>query len=67
MCILDVLGKNYKTGGICKVKEIKKIKKKALKVVERIIRNEIEKNIWDDFPVCSGIFHQPKRPKRKKD
>lgn len=67
MCILDVLGKNYKTGGIRKVKENKKIKKMALKIVERIVRNEVEKDGWGDPPICSGIIHQPKRPKRKED
>lgn len=42
-----------------------KIKKMALKVVERIVRNEVEKDKWGDPPVCWGITHQPKRPKRK--
>ncbi len=27
MCILDVFGKNYKTGGICKMKKTEKSKK----------------------------------------
>jgi hypothetical protein len=49
------------------VKENKKIKKMALKMVERIVRNEVEKDGWGDPPVCSGIIHQPKRPKRKED
>ena len=43
MCIIDVFGKNYKTGGKCKMKENKKIKKTILKAVERIARNEVEK------------------------
>ena len=63
MCFLDVFGKNYKTGGICKMK---KIKKAALKVVERIVRNEAEKvKGGDGGPYCIGVTHQPKRPKRK--
>lgn len=67
MCILDVFGKNYKTGGMCKMKKSEKIKKTALKVVERIVRNEVEKDKWGDPPICFGITHQPKRPKRKED
>lgn len=68
MCNLYVSGKNYKTGGMCKVKENKKIKKEALKVVERILRNEVKKDQWGgNPPICSGILHQPKRPKREED
>lgn len=67
MCILDVFSKNYKTGGMCKMKENKKIKKMALKVVEKIVRNEVEKDKYGDPPICFGIIHQPKRPKRKED
>lgn len=67
MCILDVSGKNNKTGGMCEMKKNKKIKKMALKVVERIVRNEVEKDKWGDPPICWGITHQPKRPKRKED
>ena len=40
---------------------MKKINKKVLKVVERVIRNEI-KRASGDPPFCLGIFHQPKRP-----
>ena len=36
---------------------MKKINKKVLKVVERVIRNEIKRASGD-----LGIFHQPKRP-----
>lgn len=67
MCILDVFGKNYKTGGMCKVKKNETIRKKALKVVEKIVRNEVEKDKYGDPPICFGIIHQPKRPKRKED
>ncbi len=46
----------------------KKINKKVLKVVERIVRNEAENvMVGDDPPYCFGIYHQPKRPKRKVD
>lgn len=67
MCILDVFGKNHKTGGVCKMKKNRKIRKTALKVVERIVRNEVKRDEWGDPPICSGFFHQPKRPKREKD
>ncbi len=49
------------------MKKNSKIKKAALKVVERIVRNEVEKDVCGDPPICSGIFHQPKRPKRKEN
>ena len=66
MCILNVFGKNYKTGDMCKMKKPKK-QKTVLKAVERIARNEVERDIWGDPPICLGIGHQPKRPKRKED
>lgn len=44
-----------------------KISVKALKVVERIARYEVEKVRCGWPPICSGIGHQPKRPKRKAD
>lgn len=67
MCVLDVFGKNYKTGGMCKMKKNRKIKKMALKVVERLVRNEVRRDEWGDPPICWGITHQPKRPQRKED
>lgn len=67
MCILDVSGKNHKTGGKGKMKGKEKISVKALRVVERIVRSEAEKVIDGDPPYCLGILHQPKRPKRKED
>ena len=67
MCILNVFGENYKTGGMRKMKKNRKIKKMALKVVEKLVRNEAEK-VCDGYPpICFGIGHQPKRPKRKED
>ncbi|MDE6529296.1 MAG: cyclic lactone autoinducer peptide [Lachnospiraceae bacterium] len=48
------------------MKKDKKIKRVALKVVERILRNEVKKDQWGgDPPICFGIGHQPKRPKRE--
>lgn len=67
MCIFNVYGKNYKTGGMRKMKKNRQIKKRVLKVVEKVVRNEAEK-VWDGYPpICFGIGHQPKRPKRKED
>ena len=43
MCNLDVSGKNNKTGGKGKMNGKEKISVKALRVVERIARNEVEK------------------------
>ena len=67
MCVPDVSGKNNKTGGKGKMNGKEKINKKAVKVVERIARNEVEKVRRGWPPICSGILHQPKRPKRKDD
>lgn len=67
MCILNVFSKNNKTGGMCKMKKSEKVSKKVLKVVERIVRNKAENVMDGDPPYCLGIYHQPKRPKRKED
>lgn len=67
MCIFDVFGKNHKTGGEDKMKGKEKISVKALRIVERILRNEAEKVNYGWPPICVGISHQPKRPKRKED
>lgn len=67
MCNLDVSGKNNKTGGKGKMNGKEKISVKALRVVERIARNEVEKVRCGWPPVCSGILHQLKRPKQKED
>ena len=67
MCNLDVFGKINKTGGICKMKKSENVNKRVLKVVERIVRNKAEHAINGDPPYCLGIYHQPKRPKRKED
>lgn len=47
------------------MKKSEKVSKKVLKVVERIVRNEAENIMYGDPPYCLGIYHQPKRPKRK--
>lgn len=49
------------------MKKNSKIKKMLLKTVERVARNEVEKDIWRDPPICFGIGHQPKGPKQKAD
>ena len=67
MCISDVFGKDHKTGGESKMKKNEKISVKALRVIERITRNEVEKVRCGWPPICMGIGHQPKRPKRKED
>lgn len=67
MCIPNVSGKNNKTGGKGKMKRKENISVKALKVVERIARSEAEKVRCGWPPICSGIGHQPKRPKREEE
>ena len=49
------------------MKRKEKISVKALRAVERITRNEVEivSRRWP--PICSGVTHQPKRPKRNED
>lgn len=42
------------------------IKKKTLQLVERVARDEVEKNMLTWPPICLGIYHQPKRPKKRK-
>lgn len=67
MCVSDVSGEDYKTGGKGKMKRKEKISIKALRVVEKVARNEVEKVRCGWPPICMGIGHQPKRPKRKED
>lgn len=47
------------------MKRNEKIGVKALRAVERIARNEVEKMKFEWPPLCAGIGHQPKRPKMK--
>ncbi|MCI8820855.1 MAG: cyclic lactone autoinducer peptide [Clostridia bacterium] len=49
------------------MKKSEGVSKKALKVVERVVRNKAEKVIDGEPPYCLGIYHQPKRPKQKVD
>ena len=65
MCFSDVFGKDNKTGGESKMKGKERMGVKTLRVVERIARNEVEKARCGWPPICSGIGHQPKRPKTK--
>ena len=44
-----------------------KISVKALRVVERIARNEVEKTVLGRTAECSAIYHQPKRPKKREN
>lgn len=37
-------------------------KKLVLKAIERVARTKVEEYGWP--PRCSGIFHQPVRPKK---
>lgn len=38
------------------------LKKGLLKTVEKVTRAEVEKNLFGWPPLCTGIYHQPKRP-----
>lgn len=67
MFIPDVFSKIIKTGGEGKIKRSEKIKDKALKLVERIARNEVEKIVLGRTASCSAIYHQPIRPKKKEN
>lgn len=49
------------------MKSKEKLSIKALRVVEKITRNEVEKVRYGWPPLCMGISHQPKRPKRQDD
>lgn len=39
-----------------------KLKRNVLKMVEKVAKLEMEKNNYE-WRFCTGIFHQPKRPK----
>lgn len=39
--------------------------KNFLKLIEKITRQEIERNAFGWPPLCTGIYHQPKKPKIK--
>lgn len=40
---------------------------KVLRVIEKIAHNEAERARWGWPPICMGISHQPKRPKKKEN
>lgn len=49
------------------MKKSEKAGNMVLKVVERIARSEVE-IVRDGYPpICLGIGHQPKRPKKKEN
>ncbi|WP_099467093.1 AgrD family cyclic lactone autoinducer peptide [Konateibacter massiliensis] len=43
---------------------MKKLNSKILKTIKCIAGIELENSIYSWPPPCSGIFHQPKRPKK---
>lgn len=47
------------------MKSTGKFKSKVLEMVEKIARSEVKKNAFG-WPECTGIFHQPKRPKQQR-
>ncbi|MCM1223409.1 MAG: cyclic lactone autoinducer peptide [Lachnospiraceae bacterium] len=47
------------------MRNAEKFTDKALKAVERIARNEVEKIVFGKTTGCATIWHQPKRPKTK--
>ncbi|MCM1416628.1 MAG: cyclic lactone autoinducer peptide [bacterium] len=47
------------------MRNAEKFADKALKAVERIARNEVEKIVSGKTTGCATIWHQPKRPKTK--
>ncbi|MDE7423853.1 MAG: cyclic lactone autoinducer peptide [Lachnospiraceae bacterium] len=49
------------------MKHVEKLTDTVLKVVEKVARNEVEKNVIGGAPKCSAIYHQPKRPKKKEN
>ena len=44
---------------------MKKIRKEALKLVEKVVKAEVDIDVYSWPPHCAGIFHQPKRPEIK--
>ncbi len=39
-------------------------KRTVLMMVEKVTRLEVEKNASKWPPLCNGIYHQPKRPRK---
>ena len=42
-----------------------KLSEKTLKVLWKIATGEVDKQKLSWPPLCAGIYHQPKRPKKK--
>lgn len=64
MCTAYVSCKNTKTGGKGGMKEGRKANVKLLQAVEKVVRRKVVNGLpWP--PYCMGIYHQPKRPKKK--
>ncbi len=64
MCNSALFSKNKKTGGKSEMKN-EKVSRLLLKLVEGVVRNEVDINLHDWPPKCIGIYHQPKRPKER--
>lgn len=63
----DVRSKIIKTGGKGKMKKSEKITNKVLKVVERIARNEVEKNSsWREGRVFGDLSPAKKTEEKRK-
>ena len=45
--------------------KILKLSEKTLKVLWKIATREVDKQKLSWPPLCAGIYHQPKRPKKK--
>ncbi len=45
------------------MKKSSRMRKKTLKIVEKVVRREIERNMRSWPPRCAGIYHQPKYPR----
>ncbi len=46
------------------MKNVEKIADRALKVVEKMARNEVKRVALGTTAECAAIWHQPKRPKK---
>lgn len=40
------------------------LKKNLLKAVEKVTRGEVQNVVYGWPPLCTGIYHQPKRPQK---
>lgn len=60
MCCSIMYRKIIKTGGD-KMRKCS-FKKEVLKVMEKVARVEVKNTVYGWPPLCTGIYHQPKRP-----